>query len=67
MEEGWAAELEKRKRLPGETIDAFTAHISIELFRRIGHGNNYPDRIKARKAYEMTYSRGGTLSAYSAE
>src|SRR6185369_10299040 len=96
MEEGWAAELEKRKQLPGETVDAFAANI-YELFRRIEHGgNNYPDRVKARmfmerlrpelsmavspflpdtmkdaidraKAYEMTYSRGGSLSAYSAE
>src|SRR5829696_634417 len=96
MEEGWAAELEKRRQLPGETVDAFAAHL-FELFRRIEHGgNNYPDRVKARmfmeklrpelslavspflpddiqdaidraKAYEMTYSRGGNLSAYSAQ
>nr|CAG8610947.1 1828_t:CDS:2 [Entrophospora candida] len=69
MEEGWATELEKREQLPGETVNTFAAHI-YELFRRIEHGeNNYPERdaIERAKAYEMTYSRGGTLSAYSAE
>src|SRR6185369_17212968 len=89
-------ELEKRKQLPGETVDAFAANI-YELFRRIEHGgNNYPDRVKARmfmerlrpelsmavspflpntiqdaidraKAYKMTFSQEGSLSAYSAE
>nr|CAG8583488.1 7086_t:CDS:2 [Entrophospora candida] len=52
IEEGCAAELEKWKQLPGETIDAFAARI-YELFRRIEHrGNNYPDRIKTRMFME---------------